>query len=230
MRGLSRLFIPVWSFLIVLLAGCSGPDSRPSGVLPRDKMQQVLWDMIEADQYSLLYLSKDSARINVKAETAARYEQVFELHKISKSEFDKSIKYYFSRPDIAKPLFDSLSAMGVRKRTEDYKNNRPAATPMHTPAAAPATPPSIPGRTAPAAPDKRIHGKTFPVIPGHGPVSPNKPVPGHPQLPPGTLPGHVTGSGSKPASGVSKPGSFKPGAAKTDTLRARGPKQGASKP
>ncbi|MDR3712893.1 MAG: DUF4296 domain-containing protein [Puia sp.] len=183
MRWLIRLFIPFCS--VMALTGCSGPDSRPSGVLPRDKMQLVLWDMIEADQYSLLYLSRDSARINVKAETAGRYEQVFQLYKISKEEFEKSIRYYFSRPDIAEPLFDSLAAMGTRKRTEDYNHGRV----------------NTPNNTAPnnAAPGKAPMNHPFPVapIPGHGPV------PGHRPIPPGgtSLPVHTPAPGHAPVPG-----------------------------
>jgi hypothetical protein len=193
---------------LVFLAGCSGPESVPSGVIPRDKMQQILWDMVEADQYSQLYLARDSARIDVKAETAGRYEQVFQLYKISKDQFEKSIHYYFSRPDIAKPLFDSLSAMGVRKRTEDYSHNKPAVVPGHTPVTVPGKAP-VPGHAP---------------IPGHagGPYSPgNNPavhgLPGH-------IPGGVPANVPKPVSTARKvPGNVSskktPGHKASDTTR-----------
>ena len=181
MRWLTCLCFPLC--FLVFLAGCSGPDSAPSGVLSRDKMQQVLWDIIEADQYSALYLLKDSARINVKAETAGRYEQVFQLHKISRDQFNKSIRYYFSRPDIAKPLFDSLAAMGMRKRTEDYHQN----TNTHVPGPAPN---NVPPKNVPNHVPGPIPANT--VLPKNAPLknTPLKNVPPSHILP-GNTPSHI---------------------------------------
>jgi hypothetical protein len=36
---------------VVILAGCSGKDKVPSGIIPREEMGNILWDMIEADQF-----------------------------------------------------------------------------------------------------------------------------------------------------------------------------------
>ena len=176
MRCPIRLFLTI--SCLSFLAGCSGPDSPPSGILSREKMQQVLWDMIEADQYTQLFLSRDSAKIDVKAVTAGHYEQIFLLYKTTRKQFDKSIQFYFSRPDIAKPLFDSLSVMGIRKRTEQFNHNpgnhspvvnSSPVPPINSPNRLPGTQPNhLPGTTANRLPVNSP--KRFPAT-GNHPVS-----------------------------------------------------------
>ena len=115
-------------FLVLLLfagAGCSDKDGVPSGILSRDKMEGLMWDMAQADQYAAIYLAKDSAHINRKMETLRLYEQVFRLHQVSREEFSKSYQYYLDHPKLNQLLFDSLIAHGVRARSEDY--DRPLA-------------------------------------------------------------------------------------------------------
>jgi len=116
---MKRLFC--WLALPMLI-GCSGNDSVPSSIIKKDSMETILWDIIQADQFSLQYLAKDSARINVKLETAKLYQRVFDLHKVSHEDFQKSFKYYMNRPDISKLMLDSLSARASRLRIEAYKH------------------------------------------------------------------------------------------------------------
>src|SRR3954471_5039455 len=110
MRVVAGLFL----LCVILIAGCSEKDKIPSGVIGKEEMEKVMWDMMLADQYSANYLVKDSAKINVKQETLKLYEEVFRLHHISRDEFSKSYAFYQSRPDIARVLFDSLMARGTR--------------------------------------------------------------------------------------------------------------------
>jgi len=144
-----------WMLIVLMLAGigCSDKNSVPSGILAREDMQNVLWDMIQADQYST-YLAKDSGRINVKLENMRLYDQVFQLHHVTREKFTKSYKYYMAHPELTQTLMDSLLAMGNRLRSESYSRpiNRPVSTPPLTiipPQATPATktPPQKP--TAP---------------------------------------------------------------------------------
>jgi hypothetical protein len=117
-------------FLLVAVAGCSDKNSVPSGILAREDMQNVLWDMIQADQYSTFF-AKDSAHVDLKLENMRLYDQVFQLHHITREKFDKSYKYYMAHPDLSQTLLDSLQAMGNRLRAEYY--NRPAYKPASPP-------------------------------------------------------------------------------------------------
>ena|ERR1700681_2791614 len=107
--------------VLFFVMSCTNKDSIPRGIIPKDKMEKILWDMILADQFSTPYLLKDSARINTKMETMKLYAEVFQIHHVSKEEFQKSFSYYLSRPDITKTMFDSLSAHSNRHREELYK-------------------------------------------------------------------------------------------------------------
>ena len=119
-------------FVLLLLSACSGKNDLPSGVLDRDKMENVMWDMIQADQYYREYLIRDSVGKNSQQIQQVRYnlyDEVFKLHKITKSTFDRSYEYYTSRPKLMRDIFDSLSAKGNRALQDFYK---PATTTIDT--------------------------------------------------------------------------------------------------
>jgi hypothetical protein len=118
-------------------------------------MENILWDMIQADQFSAMYLVKDSAHLNIKTENLRLYQEVFRLHQVSREDFRKSFQYYQDRPDLIKTVFDSLLSRGNRLRTESY--NKPAPPPVSSPAIIP------PAKGSPASP--------LPVkLPGQGPA------------------------------------------------------------
>ena len=128
---------------VVLLAGigCADKGSVPSGILPLSKMQTVMWDMIQADQYAALSVAKDSSgHLNTKTETLKLYEEVFRLHEVSREEFRKSYQYYLDHPELNQQLFDSLTSQGTRLRTESYSRPVPNRAP-------PIIPPNLPGTT-----------------------------------------------------------------------------------
>jgi hypothetical protein len=100
---------------------CANRDSIPSGIIPKNEMQKILWDMIQADQFSKQFIVKDSSKKNISVETMKLYDEVFQIHHITKDEFQKSYQFYISRPDILKNVFDSLSAQGNRRMQEIYQ-------------------------------------------------------------------------------------------------------------
>jgi hypothetical protein len=151
---------------LVACVGCEDKNSVPGGILPRDKMEQLMWDMAQADQYAALYLAKDSGHIDRKAETMRLYEEVFRLHQVTPEQFRKSYHYYLDHPVLSQLLFDSVSGRGVRARSEMY--DRPSL---------PYRPPVGPG------------GANVPVRPVVGvPVSPGN-------VRPGVMPGLPQNSG-----------------------------------
>jgi hypothetical protein len=130
----------------VIAAGCSDKDSVPSGILPREKMENVLWDMIQADQYAGILAKDSNAHIaDPKAERLRLYDQVFRLHDVSREKFRKSYQYYSDHPELSQDLFDSLLVRGNKLRSEEYAHPaaRPSVKPPTSPVPTPFNRPSI---------------------------------------------------------------------------------------
>lgn len=116
---MNRLLLVCLSAIVWCVVSCTDKDKIPAGVLPQEKMEKVLWDMIQAERYRETFV-RDSAK-DLKKETFTLYAQVFEIHDISKDEFIKSYKFYMSRPDIARTMFDSLATRANRRRDDLYR-------------------------------------------------------------------------------------------------------------
>jgi len=121
---MNRLLLLCLGAIVLGLISCTDKDKLPKGVLPKDKMETVLWDMLQAERYRATFL-KDSAKM--KTETFKLYAEVFAIHQITKDQFIKSYKFYMSRPDIARDMFDSLSTRANRRREDMYKT-KPSTT------------------------------------------------------------------------------------------------------
>jgi hypothetical protein len=99
--------LPGILLLLCCLPSCS-EDPRNKDILPEAKMREIIWDMMRADQYVTAFLLKDSTR-NKQAESVKLYEEVFHVHKITRDQFKTSFDYYSSRPDLLRPILDSLA-------------------------------------------------------------------------------------------------------------------------
>lgn len=114
-----KCLLPV--ILTIVFISCTNTTKLPEDIIPPNKMEGVLWDILQAERFSNLFLFKDSAKVDVTVEKFNLYESVFQIHKVSKDEFIKSYKYYLSRPDLAKAMFDSMTVKAERKKKESYE-------------------------------------------------------------------------------------------------------------
>lgn len=110
-----------WIFFLVIMAatGCTDHKRAGTAIIPEQKMTRVLWDMIQVDEFSNIYLVNDSLR-DTKKERMRLYKQVFRLHQVSEKDFFSSYKYYAEHPDIMKELFDTLSNRAEREKKAIY--------------------------------------------------------------------------------------------------------------
>jgi hypothetical protein len=106
--------------LLVVFIGCNEGDARPPDVLPQARMEKVVWDIIQADEFVQNYVMKDSLRIDVDSARYAFYEQVFSLHGTNRQQFRKSYEYYTANPAVTRTLFDSLSNKANRRMRDIY--------------------------------------------------------------------------------------------------------------
>lgn len=107
---------------IIILLGflffsCSS-GSVPRGILPPEKMEKVVYDLMQIDEYLNTFVIKDSS-VNIKEKRSIFYDQVFNLNNTSRKDFYSSYKYYQQHPDKQKILFDSLLAKGNRSKNEN---------------------------------------------------------------------------------------------------------------
>jgi hypothetical protein len=198
MRSTACLLIPLF------LIGCVNKGKVPSGIIPQPEMSGIIWDMVQADQYSDYYLVKDSAHINVKMETLKLYQEVFQLHRVSLDEFRESFRFYLNHPDMMRGVFDTVLTRGNTQRSNIYKDQ------INGPPKAKTTPPVFkpvngkPAGIAPAVPAPSPHGF---LPPGRGAGIPVVPHPGQGA---GVPAPHTPGSGQpgKPVHVFPKPGRF----------------------
>lgn len=92
-------------FLVIIFVACSGPV--PRGILPPEKMQQVVYDLIRIDEFVNNFVSKDST-VDLKKKRSVLYEQIFKIYDTNRKQFFSSYRYYQQHPDIQKALYDSL--------------------------------------------------------------------------------------------------------------------------
>ena len=101
------------SFLIVtifiLLQSCSDKDKVPEGVLSRQKMREVMWDMIRAGEFLQSYVFPKDSTIDKVAESQKWNDKIYEFHKTDKATFEKSYAYYKEHPSFMKDMLDTLA-------------------------------------------------------------------------------------------------------------------------
>lgn len=92
--------------LLIFFASCSGEDV-PKDVMPPDKMEAVLYDVILADELADFSSMQDSTYRNLGKRTVL-YDSIFRNHNITKQAFQKSFEFYQQRPDLLRTILDSL--------------------------------------------------------------------------------------------------------------------------
>lgn len=103
-----RQFVLI-GWMLILLTACSDNRRIPSAILPPEKFQAILTDVLLADALTLERSFKDSS-VKISDENAAYFLKVFQLHGVSKNEFMKSYNFYLQRPDLLKIITDSVSS------------------------------------------------------------------------------------------------------------------------
>jgi hypothetical protein len=103
----------------VLFLSCKGKDHVPADVLPKDKMEAVLWDIMRADQFLTDFVLNKDTSLNKETESTKFYQQVFTIHKISKEDFQRSFAFYRSHPTMLKDLMDSVGHRPVNPRNPE---------------------------------------------------------------------------------------------------------------
>ena len=101
--------------VVLLFTGACNPSNKvPKGVLPPEKMETVLWDLLRSGNLvNNFILSKDSS-LDKNQEHIKWINRVLTFHQVSEAEFKKSFSYYQQHPELMSVIMDSIS-----KREDD---------------------------------------------------------------------------------------------------------------
>lgn len=102
--------LPVIFLVAAILAACSGKNKIPDGILPQQKMESILWDMISADEFVSGYVMPKNPSLDRKQESLRLYDKIFHIYKVDKEEFWKSLSFYQSHPSLLMNVLDSINA------------------------------------------------------------------------------------------------------------------------
>ncbi len=105
---------------LLFLFSCKEKKNTPAGILEPAKMQKVFWDVLRADAFAYNFVTKDSSK-NAEAENIKLQQQIFAVHKISKTDFYKSYDYYLNNAILLQPLLDSMIAKAERNKYSDTR-------------------------------------------------------------------------------------------------------------
>ena len=105
----------------LISASCNNTNNHPDAVLPPDKMQAVLWDIIRVNAFTSDFIKRDSSK-NLVKENAELQKKVFALHRVSRESFYKSLTYYKNDPALFKTMVDSMITRATRDRSARITN------------------------------------------------------------------------------------------------------------
>ncbi len=105
---------------LVFIFSCSSKDKAPSGIIQPKEMESILWDVMGAQNLASVMQRHDSS-LNTIAQTNAFTKKIFEIHKITAVDFNKSYNWYVGHPDVLKLIFDSLYTQKQRENVLQLK-------------------------------------------------------------------------------------------------------------
>jgi len=108
--------------ITILFISCKS-NAVPKDVLPKEKMEAVLWDYISADMYVKNMLVRDSAN-NIKEATYRLQEKVFAKNNTDRNTFTKSYNWYQSHDAVLMPMLDSIAAKQARNVEKERSAGR----------------------------------------------------------------------------------------------------------
>jgi len=115
--------------LFFCMAGCTNKGAGLSGILDKEKMQAVMWDVIGADVFTEQFIKKDSSK-NAAVENMQLQNKIFTIHNVSREEFYKSYDYYVEHTNLMKTMLDSMTTRAERNRSEMMQRQAEEATKM----------------------------------------------------------------------------------------------------
>lgn len=104
-------------------------DAAPGGVLPKEKMQKVMWDVARGSEFLNGYVYYKHPEQNRALVNNEMLNRILKIHKVNKKQFDKSLRYYQNHPQLFIEILDSITAKQSRLRGDSTGNAGQSALP-----------------------------------------------------------------------------------------------------
>ena len=111
----------VISIAFLLLGACTSKKAEKEAILPIKTMQQTVWQLMQVDEYLSRQIQTDTT-IKPSLEKAQFYQRVFDLNKIDRVQFYKTMAYLDKHPVEMKTLMDSVEALSKREKLDLLKH------------------------------------------------------------------------------------------------------------
>ena len=102
---------------LLCMMSCINKNGDKARILSKEKMQDVMWDIIRADVLADQFIKKDSLK-NAPLENGKLQNKIFALHKVTRDDYYKSYDYYISQTDQMRVILDSMTAKAERERSK----------------------------------------------------------------------------------------------------------------
>jgi hypothetical protein len=99
---------------LLFLAACN-QGKAPKGVIENEKMVAVLTDVHLVDAYISMIPYDDSV---LKQQSSKYYDAIYKKYKTSRSDFDKSVKYYSRQPKVLDSMYSQVLTNLSKKEKE----------------------------------------------------------------------------------------------------------------
>ncbi len=106
---------------VVLIAACSSEKSNNGKLLSIETMQITVWQLMQVDELLSRQLQADTT-LNPNLEKAKYYQRVFNLNKVDRVQFYKTMDYLDKHPVEMKVLMDSVEALSKREKLDQVKH------------------------------------------------------------------------------------------------------------
>ncbi len=100
---------------VLCCIACDTNQQPKVQLLPMEKMQQTVWQLMQADEYLSRQTQTDTS-FQPNLEKAKYYQRVFDLNKVDRVQFYATMDYLDKHPMDLKVLMDSVEALSKREK------------------------------------------------------------------------------------------------------------------
>jgi hypothetical protein len=97
------------TLLLVSLDACQSSHSVPRGILPPEKMELVLYDLLRSGNLVNNFIIAKDSTVSKDQEHIKWINRVLTFHRVSEADFKKSFTYYQEHPELMSVMMDSIS-------------------------------------------------------------------------------------------------------------------------